>query len=185
MRAHSALPPDTTPPPPHMCVCVHVHSRAHTSLWRTHATRLIYLCDMTHSPVWHDSFVCVTWLIPLNDMTHSFVWHESFICVTWLVHLCDMTHSFLLHDSFICVTWFIHMCDMTYSGRTRGSPRFTVTHAHKTRIVWHDSFTHAYVWHDFSLIHSFTHSLIRHTYSLMSEYVIRIHSCILPQLPRV
>ena len=26
------------------------------------------------------------------DMTHSYVWHDSFICVTWLIHMCDMTH---------------------------------------------------------------------------------------------
>ena len=26
-------------------------------------------------------------------MTHSCVWHDSFMCVTWLIHVCDMTHS--------------------------------------------------------------------------------------------
>jgi len=41
-------------------------------------------------------------------MTHSYVWHDSFICVTWLIHMCDMTHSYVWHDSFICVTWLIH-----------------------------------------------------------------------------
>jgi len=43
------------------------------------------MCDMTHSYVWHDSFICVTWLIHMCDMTHSYVWHDSFICVTWLM----------------------------------------------------------------------------------------------------
>jgi len=42
-----------------------------------------YVCDTTHSYVWHDSFICVTWLIHMCDMTHSYVWHDSFICVTW------------------------------------------------------------------------------------------------------
>jgi len=47
--------------------------------------------------VWHDSFICVTWLIHMCDMTHSYVWHDSFICVTWLMH---MTHnSFMSHVS--------------------------------------------------------------------------------------
>jgi len=32
------------------------------------------MCDMTHSHVWH-------------------VWHDSFICVTWVIHMFDMTHS--------------------------------------------------------------------------------------------
>ena len=95
---------------------------------------VVYMCDMTHSCVWHDSFIRVTWLIH--------VWHDSFICVTWLIHMCAMTHSYMSHNSFICVTWLIHMCDMTHS------------------YVWHDSFicvpwlihmcdmTHSYVWHD-------------------------------------
>jgi len=43
-----------------------------------------------YSYVWHDSesFMCVTRIIHINDMTHSYVWydvwHDSFICVTWL-----------------------------------------------------------------------------------------------------
>jgi len=78
--------------------------------------------------VWHDSFICVTWLIHVCDMTHSYVWHDSFICVTWLVHVCDMTRSYVWHHSFIRVTWLIHMCDMTHS------------------YVWHDSFIRV-TWH--------------------------------------
>ena len=54
------------------------------------------MCDMTHLYVWHDSFICVTWLIHMCDMTHS--------CVPWLIHMCDMTHSCVCHDSFQCVT---------------------------------------------------------------------------------
>jgi len=86
------------------------------------------MCDMTHSYVWHDSFICVTWLIHMCDMTHSSVWHDSFICVTWLhlllsrrtwpatwlIHMCDITHAYVWHHSFICVTWLIRMCGMTH-----------------------------------------------------------------------
>jgi len=97
---------------------------------------------MTHSYVWHDSFICVTWLIHMCDMTHSYVWHDSFICVVSLTYMCDMTHSYVWRDPFICVTWPIHMCGITHL------------------YVWHDSFicvtrlfhrcdmTHSYVWHD-------------------------------------
>jgi len=63
------------------------------------------------------------WLTRNRDMTHSHVWHDSFIHVTLLIHMCDvegqalrwllqctwMTHSYMWHDSFIYVTWLIHM----------------------------------------------------------------------------
>jgi len=100
------------------------------------------MCDMTHSYVRHDSFLCVTWLIPMCDMTYSYVWRDSFIFVPWLIHMCDMTHSYVCHDSSICVPWLVYICDMTHS------------------YVCHDSFicvtwlihmcdmTHSYVWHD-------------------------------------
>jgi len=44
------------------------------------------------------------------------VWHDSFICVTWLIHMCDMTPSYVWHDSFICVTWLLHI---THTGWPR------------------------------------------------------------------
>jgi len=91
--------------------------------WLIHVCDMTHaMCDMTHSCAWHDSVKCVTWLSHVCDMTHSYVWHDSFICVTWLIHVCDMTHSYSWHDSFICVTWLFHVCDMTHS------------------CVWHDSF---------------------------------------------
>jgi len=95
-------------------------------------TWLVHTCDMTHSYVWHDSFICATWLAtwlwcvcvcvcvrvcvdhdpmtPTCDMTRSYVWHDSFICVPWLVYLCEWlrprsTDSNLWYDSFILLTW--------------------------------------------------------------------------------
>ena len=109
-------------------------------------TWLIDMCGMTVLYVWHDeSFICVTWLISLvirmRDMTHLYVWHDSFIYATRLIHMFCMTRSYVWHDSFICVTWLIHTCDMTHP------------------YVWHDPFIcatwlihtcdmpHSYVWH--------------------------------------
>ena len=87
-------------------------------------TWLSHMCGMTHSCVWHDSFicvisqvlVCVTERIDTCDMTHSYVWHDWFICVPWLIHMCDMTHSYVWHDhshvchvkSDVCQMWLTH-----------------------------------------------------------------------------
>ena len=35
------------------------------------------------------------------DMTHSYVWHDSFICVTWLIHLCDTQKTSHTYDWFM------------------------------------------------------------------------------------
>ena len=68
-------------------------------------------CDMTHLCVWHDSFMCATWLIYVCDMTHLYVWHDSARCVTWLMHMWDSARcvSWLIHMSARFVSWLIHM----------------------------------------------------------------------------
>jgi len=75
-------------------------------------TWLIHMCDMTHSQVRHDSFMCMTWLVCMTrfypeyvqcNIAHTYVWHDSFPCVTWLIPMCDMTHSHAWHNSSICV----------------------------------------------------------------------------------
>ena len=131
-------------------------------------TLFIYTCDMTHSYVWHDSFICVTCLIHTCDMTQSYVWHDAFIHVTWLIHTCDMTHSFVWHASFIHVTRLIHTCDInaslvSLSLFVRVTWRIhtcDTTHLY----VWHDSFTcdmtHPCMWHE-CLIHTWlSHSYV-------------------------
>ena len=93
----------------------------------------LFMCEMTHSCVWLDSFIRATWLIHTWDMTHSHVWldsfiratwlihvwHDSFIRVTWLVYTCDMDYSYVWHNSFMRVTWLVCTCDMTYSSVIR------------------------------------------------------------------
>ena len=56
-------------------------------------------CGMPYSNVWHDSFICVTWLIHVCDMTHSCVWHDSFMRMT---NVC-MT-AIHLNGSLMCIT---------------------------------------------------------------------------------
>jgi len=80
-----------------------------------------FMCVTWLIHVWHDSLVCVTWLSYMCGMTHSYVWHDSFTCVTWLIDMFDMTHSYVWHDLLICVAWLIDMCDMTHS--------YSITHS--------------------------------------------------------
>ena len=75
-----------------------IHAMTHSCVWHDsfiRVTGLIYMCDRTHTCVWHDSFICV--------------WHDLFVCVTWLIHMCV---TWLIH---MCVTWLICMCNMTHS----------------------------------------------------------------------
>jgi len=121
----------------HMCaswlsICVHHDSfMSHYPSWGICVyvwhdsficvTWLIHACDMTPSYVWHDSFICGKWLFHMWGMNSSYVWHDGFICVTWLIHMCNMTCSYVGHVSFIRATWLIHMCDMTHSNVWRDS----------------------------------------------------------------
>jgi len=156
----------------------------HAYLWHDSCIR-IRTCDVTLSYVWHDYFICVTWLFHMCDMTISYVWHDSFIysdpsvvsaskqmcdsahsCTFTCAirHMCDRTHSY----SFIVVTWLIHMCDMTHS------------------YVWHDALTYSdpsvvsvryKMWHDlFIFIHmcDMTHSCAWHDSFLLETWLIRL-----------
>jgi len=91
---------------------------------------------MTHSHLWHDSFVRVPWLTHMwhvreTYVSHSYVCHDWFISVTFrgatMTHSHTWHDSFMCvihvwHDSFMCVIWLLHTCAMTPSR------------------VWYDSF---------------------------------------------
>jgi len=95
----------------------------------------IYICiciyDMTHSYVWHDLFMRVTW---------RFVWHDSFICVTCLV----MSHIWVSHvthtDEIISHNYFTFWYD-----KTRHVTRIRVPCLH-TCDMSHISSCHTYEW---------------------------------------
>jgi len=123
--------------------------------------------------VWHDSFICVTWLIHVRDMTHAYVWHDSFKCVTWLnTNHClecptPRARECVTHwCRSLCVyaTWLIHLCDtlMLLTVCVCYMTHLYVWHADATHCVCvrHDSFicvtwrihecdmTHLSAWHD-------------------------------------
>jgi len=99
----------------------------HTETW------LIHTWDMPHSHANPAKLAPVAMTYSHRDMTHSHLWHDSFICETWLmhtetwlIHMWDMTHS---HDE----TWLNHTWDMTHSHRD-----MTLSHRHDsvTRETW-------------------------------------------------
>jgi len=110
--------------------------------WRTHVSAV------THSCVWHDSFVCVTWRIYMCGVAHLYVWRDAFVRVTWLIRMCDLTRPHVWHDSSTFVTWLIHMCDMTDPHVWRNS--FTYATGLFTCVTWRIfkcGASHSYVSH--------------------------------------
>ena len=115
-------------PPP---MCTHADRFIVSYMWHR---PFIHMCDMTHSYVWHDGFICVAWLVRMFDTTHflrammhSCGWLDTFTRVTRLVHACPMTYSCIRTTSHVlstracsprCMTWRIHMRDMTHSHLT-------------------------------------------------------------------
>jgi len=123
--------------------------------------------------VWHDSFICVTWLIHMCGMTHSYVWHDSFTCVTWLIHMCDMTHSYATSGNCgsTCLPTergdgggsFLHTCVMTNS-------HVWHDYSHVTWLIHMCDMTRSYVWRD-----SFT-CVTWHIHIRQTEVAVRLES---------
>jgi len=78
--------------------------------------KLIWICGMTDSHAWHDSFACVTWFIRVYIAYWcryaiggvGFMSSSMFRVSTRLklIHMCDLTHSHVRPDSF---TWLIRV----------------------------------------------------------------------------
>jgi len=141
---------------------------------------LIHVCDMTHSCVHHDSFICVPWLVcdmtqsyvghdvfkctwKMSDgqravqyrTTHSHVWPDSFICLPWLIYMWAITRSYVWHDSIICVPQLTQM----HLENERQKKSSAVSHNAFTRVTWQILESHA-PWR----IHmcAMTYSHVRH-----------------------
>jgi len=77
----------------HKIASCHTHKWVMVHIYMSHGTHINEPCRL-------DSFTSVPWLtymrtMPLRmcDMTHSCVWYDSFVCVTWLMQICAMTNS--------------------------------------------------------------------------------------------
>ena len=92
----------------------------HTCVWHDsciHVTYLLHMCDMTHTHVWHDSYICITWLLHMRDVTHMCVWQDSYTYTAWLIHTCDMTHIYVRLESYTCVAWLIYTQEKEKRGK--------------------------------------------------------------------
>jgi len=120
----------------------HTHTHTHTFARLAHSKRartVMFMRATWSIHVWHDSFLCVTWLpyahtCPWATAVH--VWHDSFLRATWFIPMCYI--------------WPIPMCDIIYSYM------WHMTHSS----TWHDAFITNLpvnwsgtrptdVWHDF------------------------------------
>jgi len=126
----------------------------------TYGTRFIHLNGMVDAYVWHDSFMCVTWvfirilwLMHMFDTPNADVWHESFIRGgARLIHpnLDGTIYAYEYHDWFTCfpwlnriyATWHICKCDMTHSYMKPASFIQVTWRVHTS------SMTHSYTWYD-------------------------------------
>jgi len=121
----------------HMNETCHKHEWVMSRIQIQYTTRgLFHTWDMTHSYVWHDSFICGIWL-------YSCVGHDSFMCVTWLIRMFDRT----------CVTYTYHVNTLQH---TATHPHHAATHcntvqhtATRCNMLQHaacNTATHAHVW---------------------------------------
>jgi len=101
--------------------------------------RRIHMCYLTHSRMWHDSFMFETRHIHMCDMPHPYVcmWHDVFIRVTWLIHTVDITDSPVWHNSFVCVTWNV----MKWSCHTYG---WVMSHIWMSHVTHMNESCHTY-----------------------------------------
>ena len=98
-------------------------------------TWLTYVCDTTR-----DIFMRVTWIMHACVMTHSHVWHDSFICVTLLLLMAtsntqDCRWVILLFHLVCNMVRLIHVCD-------------TTLHVCQQQQLFHmRDMTHSFMWH--------------------------------------
>jgi len=143
----------------HICTQIYTNTYTYTYTYTYTASALraphVYTPDMTHSYVWHDIFIHVTWLIHTHIHTYKIHTH-----IHRLIHTCVPT----LERQMSHVTWheswnMCHTCHMSHGTRRMihvTSPP-TLSHTHTQPLptcgvecwfIHTCDITHSYMWHD-------------------------------------
>jgi len=118
-------------------------------IWKSAVTyewvmfRTFFLRCFAKNPKYRALSTCLTYhSIHMCDMTPSYVWHDSFICETWLLHMWDMTHSYMW-------LWYVTAFSHTTASSKRRVSKcrieiyidfFYISHFISIGLFWH-------VWH--------------------------------------
>ena len=107
-------------------------------IWRAHAPDGTHICDSHVSDLWHDSFMCVTWLIHVCDMTHSYLWHDSFKSMTWLIcHYQEwvMSHIRVSHVAHMNMSFYTYEYVMSHMNMSCHTYEWVMSHIEMSHIT--------------------------------------------------
>ena len=146
----------------HMCDMTHSYVRHDKSMWPTSQGTGQTLNRKSHS---------VACLIHMHGMIHSRVWHDSFICATWLIHMCDRTHPCDLQVKAHGMPWLVRhiVRHNSYMALLR---KMTCNFAENDLQLLSNSndtswgTPHRYAWHD-----PFT-EWGSHSYNVLNDWVV-------------
>jgi len=107
-------------------------------------------CVETHSCIWHDSFMYVTWLIHICAMAQSFMWRHSCVHIDGWV----MSHTWMSHAKYMNESWHIYDCAMSH-----GSVIYVTSHTWRSHHLCDInesscmSYVTSHLWHKWKSCH--------------------------------
>ena len=97
-------------------IIISLHEIFMSNTWNRHVTHMKssrHTCGSCHHVIF------ATGLIHICDMTHSYVWQDSFMCVTWMIYMCSMNHMCDMNQSchtYKIIMWHIWNRHVTHMG---------------------------------------------------------------------